>query len=47
MSEANALDRITAYMAENRIYAALEAELNQEMALEAIILEDNEETRSL
>src|ERR1044072_3707855 len=41
MSEANALERITAYMAENRINTALEAELEQNMALEAIIVENN------
>src|ERR1044072_88787 len=42
MSEANALDRITAYMAENRINAALEAELEQNMALEAITVKNSE-----
>src|ERR1044072_4558222 len=42
MSEANALDRITAYMAENRINVALEAELEQNMALEAITVENSE-----
>src|ERR1044072_3193875 len=42
MSEANALDRITAYMAENRINAALEADLEQNMALKAIIVEKSE-----
>ena len=42
MSEANALDRITAYMAENRIITALEAESKQKMDLEAIIVENNE-----
>ena len=35
MSEANALDRIMAYMAENRIVTALEAESEQRMGLEA------------
>src|ERR1044072_6674013 len=42
MSEANALDRITVYMAENRIITALEAESKQKMALDAIIVENNE-----
>src|ERR1044072_4572427 len=42
MSEAKALDRIAAYMAENRINTALEAKLNQKMALEAIIAENDE-----
>src|ERR1044072_9937511 len=42
MSEANALDRIMAYRAENRIITALEAEAKQKLALEAIIFENNE-----
>src|ERR1044072_4389736 len=47
MSEANALDKITAYMAENRINAALEAELEQSMALEAITVEDNDNNSNM
>src|ERR1044072_9525737 len=47
MSEANALDKITTYMAENRINAALEAELNQKMALEAIIVEKDEHNQDM
>src|ERR1044072_4135053 len=47
MSEANALDKITAYMAENRINAALEAEKCQKMALEAIIIEKNEDNQNM
>ena len=42
MFEANALDKITTYMAENRIIMALEAESKQRMALEASIVENNE-----
>src|ERR1044072_1517625 len=42
MSEADALDKITAYMAENRINAALEAGLYHKMALEAITVEKDE-----
>ena len=42
ISEANALDRITAYMAENRIIMALEVEAKQKLALKAIIVENNE-----
>src|ERR1044072_5745739 len=47
MSEANALDKITAYMAENRINAALEAELYQKMALEAIFVEKDENNQDM
>ena len=47
MSEANALDKITAYMAENRINAALEAELYQKMALEAILVEKAEDNQDM
>src|ERR1044072_1910876 len=42
MSEADALDKITAYMAENRINAALEAGLYHKMALEAITVENDQ-----
>ena len=45
MSEANALDKITAYMAKNRINAALEAKLYQKMALEAIFVEKDEKIK--
>src|ERR1044072_2916404 len=47
MSEANALNKITAYMAENRINAALEAELYQKMALEAILVEKAEDNQDM
>src|ERR1044072_2372032 len=47
MSEANALDKITAYMAEKRINAALEAELNQKLSLEAIIVEKDEDNQDM
>ena len=47
MSEANALDRITAYMVENRINTALEAELNQKLAVEAIIVENDEDNPNM
>src|ERR1044072_7239915 len=47
MSEANALDKITTYMAENRINAALEAELNQKMAFEAIIVEKDKDNQDM
>src|ERR1044072_3573877 len=47
MSEANALDKSTAYMGENRINAALEAELNQKMALEAIHVEKDEDNHGM
>src|ERR1044072_2608768 len=47
MSEADALDKITAYMAENRINAALEAGLYHKMALEAIHVEKHESNRNI
>src|ERR1044072_7034820 len=47
MSEASALDKITAYMAENRINAALEAGLYHKMALEAITVEKDESNQSM
>src|ERR1044072_7918636 len=47
MSEADALDKITAYMAENRINAALEAGLYHKMALEAIHVEKDESNRNI
>src|ERR1044072_6782564 len=47
MSEADALDKITAYMAENRINAALEAGLYQKMALEAINVEKDESNQNV
>src|ERR1044072_4154997 len=47
MSEANALDKITAYMSENRINAALEAGLYHKMALEAIHVEKDESNQDL
>src|ERR1044072_9058668 len=47
MSEADALDRITAYMVGNRINAALEADLEQNMALEAIIVEKSENNSNM
>ena len=47
MSEADALDRITAYMAENRINAALEGDLEQNMALKAIIVEKSENNSNM
>src|ERR1044072_8332729 len=47
MSEANALDKITAYMAENRINVALEAGLYHKMALEAINVEKDESNRNM
>src|ERR1044072_791465 len=46
MSEADALDKITAYMAENRINAALEAGLYHKMVLEAIHVEKDESNRN-
>src|SRR5580765_2353540 len=46
MSEAEALDKITAYMAENRINAALEAGLYHKMALEAIHVKKDESNRN-
>src|ERR1044072_5895097 len=46
MSEANALDKITTYMAEKRINAALEAGLCQNLALEAITVEKRMNTAS-
>src|ERR1044072_8749530 len=46
MSEASALDKITAYMAENRINAALEAGLCHKMALDAIHVEKDESNRN-
>src|ERR1044072_3561904 len=47
MSEASALDKITAYMAENRINAALEAGLYHKMALEAITVEKGESNKDI
>src|ERR1044072_5473830 len=47
MSEADTLNRITAYMAENRINAALEADLEQNMALKAIIVEKSENNSNM
>src|ERR1044072_4766820 len=47
MSEAEALDKITAYMAENRINAALEAGLYHKMALEAIHVEKDESNQNV
>src|ERR1044072_9771995 len=47
MSEASALDKITAYMAENRINAALEAGLYHKMALEDINVEKDESNQNM
>src|ERR1044072_2031466 len=47
MSEASSLDKITAYMAENRINAALEAGLYHKMALEAINVEKDESNQNM
>src|ERR1044072_9075743 len=47
MSEANALDKITAYMAENRINVTLEAGLYNKMALEAINVEKDESNQNM
>src|ERR1044072_2585714 len=47
MSEADALDKITAYMAENRVNAALEAGLYHKMALEAINVEKDESNQNM
>src|ERR1044072_4435280 len=47
MSEANSLDKITAYMAENRINAALEAGLFHKMGLEAITVEKDQNNQDM
>ena len=47
MSEADALDKITAYMAENRINAAVEAGLYHKMALEAITVEKGQNNQDM
>src|ERR1044072_3944607 len=47
MSEAYVLDKIMAYMAENRINAALEAGLHHKMALEAITVEKDENNQDM
>src|ERR1044072_7704846 len=47
MSEASALDKITAYMAENRINAVLEAGLYHKMVLEAITVEKDENNQDM
>lgn len=41
MTESNALTRISAYVAENRIKATLEADFQQKMTVEANQIEDN------
>src|ERR1044072_3436430 len=46
-SEANALNKITAYTAENRINAALEAGLYHKMALEAITVEKGQNNQDM